>query len=120
MEPKATQSDGAYLKNLTVFMYNSRCLLGLWPDSQKSEDVMRQGINVIDAIELRIQMTGDPRQPVMQVAPSPVVPANKPMTMWLPPCAHFSVEDHKDFIDIYRAMTGRSALILPTPGVAYR
>jgi hypothetical protein len=120
VEPKTTQSDGAYLKNLTVFLYNSRCFLGLWPDSHGTEELMKRGINVLDAIELRIQMGGDPRQPVMQVAPSPVVPANKPITMWLPPCAHFSVEDHKDFIDIYRAMTGRSGLVLPAPGVAYR
>lgn len=119
MEQQTTQSDGAYLKDLTVFMYNSRCFLGLWPDSQKSEDVMRQGIHVIDAIELRIQMAGDPRQPVMQVAPSSVVPANKPIPMWLPPCAHFSAETHKDLIGIYRAMTGRSSLVLPAPGVKY-
>jgi hypothetical protein len=120
MEPKATQSDGAYLKNLTVFMYNSRCFLGLWCDEHSTESVMKKGINVLDAVELRIQMAGDPQRPVMQVAPSTVVPANKPITLWLPPCAYFSVEDHKDFIDIYRTMTGRSALILPTPGVAYR
>lgn len=120
MEPKTTQPTGAYMKNLTVFMYNNRCFLGLWCDPHSNEDIMKQGINVTDAIELRIQMAGDPRQPVMQVAPSPVVPANNPITLWLPPCAYFSVEEHKDFIDIYRTMTGRSALILPTPGMAYR
>jgi len=119
MEQQTTQPDGAYLKDLTVFMYNSRCFLGVWPDSRQPELVMQRGINVLDAIELRIQMAGDPQRPIMQVAPSAVVPADKPTALWLPPCAHFSAATHKDLIGIYRAMTGRSSLVLPAPGVKY-
>lgn len=113
MDQKKTTDERPYIRGLTVFLYSQRTFLGILEGSDEGDVIMRKGIQVKDAVELRTQVSGDPRMPVIQVLPSAVIPANNPVDIWLPPCAWFPVASHKDFVEIYSAMVHRSPILLP-------
>ena len=96
---------------LTAFLYQGRTIVG----------VVEGGVGTIrldnytlvkKAIELKFQMTKDEAgNPGIGTSPFPLLPANEPVALWLPPCAHFDVSGDGNVIGVWELMTGESTLV---------
>ena len=92
---------------LTAFLYQGRTIVGIAREVAFNDFTL-----VVNAIELKFQMTKDDMgNPGIGTSPFPLLPANGPATLRLPPCAHFDVSRDEGVIGVWEMMTGGTSLL---------